>query len=159
MLSARFARVSRAGLAPLRAVRSYASDSVPAKKFPEPAPPSQIEPPTPQELQQAPNRKEPWAPSQNPRSELMYGPRWEQRDPALQPAPLAAIELIKKEPVKYLHDSIAVCDGGRGAQGHPKIYINLDKPGTHACLYCGNRFAKEEFKEAIDKGEVKEYIG
>jgi hypothetical protein len=25
---------------------------------------------------------------------------------------------------------------GGGPLGHPKIYINLDKPGPHACTYC-----------------------
>jgi NADH dehydrogenase (ubiquinone) Fe-S protein 6 len=25
---------------------------------------------------------------------------------------------------------------GGGSLGHPKIYINLDKPGPHACTYC-----------------------
>ena len=25
---------------------------------------------------------------------------------------------------------------GGGPLGHPKIYINLDKPGPHPCSYC-----------------------
>uniref|UniRef100_A0A914HEV9 Zinc finger CHCC-type domain-containing protein n=1 Tax=Globodera rostochiensis TaxID=31243 RepID=A0A914HEV9_GLORO len=32
------------------------------------------------------------------------------------------------------------CDGGHRELGHPRVYINLDKPGTHACGYCGQRF-------------------
>jgi NADH dehydrogenase (ubiquinone) Fe-S protein 6 len=85
---------------------------------------------------QAPNRADTWAPSQRPRAEAQVGPRFEQRDLEVQPRPYAAIELIAKQPVRYLHSSSAVCDGGKGAQGHPKIFINLDKPGAHACLYC-----------------------
>lgn len=25
---------------------------------------------------------------------------------------------------------------GGGSLGHPKIYINLDRPGPHPCTYC-----------------------
>jgi uncharacterized Zn-finger protein len=32
------------------------------------------------------------------------------------------------------------CDGGGGALGHPKIFINLDPSGPQACNYCGLRF-------------------
>ena len=85
---------------------------------------------------QAPNRSETWAKSQKPRSEALSGPRILQRNLEDQPQPYAAINLIAKEPVRYINSSVAVCDGGRGVQGHPKIFVNLDKPGTHACQYC-----------------------
>ena len=32
------------------------------------------------------------------------------------------------------------CDGGGGALGHPKVYINLDDGEPHGCIYCGLRF-------------------
>ena len=32
------------------------------------------------------------------------------------------------------------CDGGGGPLGHPKVYINLDKPGPQSCPYCGLRY-------------------
>ncbi|KAL3310976.1 NADH dehydrogenase Fe-S protein subunit 6 ndufs6 [Cichlidogyrus casuarinus] len=38
---------------------------------------------------------------------------------------------------------IASCDGGGGALGHPKVYINLDQPGNHTCGYCGLRFVQK----------------
>jgi NADH dehydrogenase (ubiquinone) Fe-S protein 6 len=85
----------------------------------------------------------------------MVGPRFEQRDLNLQPRPYAAIDLIAQEPVRYLSSHSAVCDGGKGAQGHPKIYINLDKPGTHACLYCGLRFANEANRADIEAGKLE----
>ena len=47
------------------------------------------------------------------------------------------------------------CDGGGGALGHPKVYINLDQPGPHACIYCGLRY---EFIRD-DNEEEKEVIG
>lgn len=85
---------------------------------------------------QSPNRVETWAKSQKPRSEALKGVRILQKNLENQPQPYAAINLIAKVPVIYLHENIAVCDGGRGVQGHPKIYINLDKPGAHPCQYC-----------------------
>ncbi|KAL1919952.1 uncharacterized protein VTP21DRAFT_1884 [Calcarisporiella thermophila] len=90
--------------------------------------------------QQAPNRDSAWSENQARRAEAMSGPRFEGIDMAAQPAPLAAIELIAAEPIRYVDTRIAVCDGGEGALGHPRVYINLDKPGAHACGYCGLKF-------------------
>ena len=33
------------------------------------------------------------------------------------------------------------CDGGGGALGHPKIYLDLSRSGRVDCPYCGRRFA------------------
>src|SRR5580700_100975 len=44
----------------------------------------------------------------------------------LQPAPEAAIEYIHKQPVRWTHERVAVCDGGGGPLGHPRIFINVD---------------------------------
>ncbi|MCX8507099.1 MAG: zinc-finger domain-containing protein [Alphaproteobacteria bacterium] len=33
------------------------------------------------------------------------------------------------------------CDGGGGALGHPKIYLDLTRTGRVDCPYCGRRFA------------------
>ncbi|XP_067914791.1 NADH dehydrogenase [ubiquinone] iron-sulfur protein 6, mitochondrial [Heterodontus francisci] len=52
-----------------------------------------------------------------------------------------AIDLIAEVPVTEVTDRVVSCDGGGGALGHPKVYINLDKDtkvGT--CGYCGLRF-------------------
>jgi len=73
----------------------------------------------------------------------MRGPRFEQTDMRMQPAPAAAIELIAREPVRMVKERIAVCDGGGGPLGHPKIFINTDKPGPVPCGYCGLQFARE----------------
>ena len=32
------------------------------------------------------------------------------------------------------------CDGGDGALGHPKIYLNMGDSGQIDCPYCGRRF-------------------
>ncbi|KYN44572.1 NADH dehydrogenase [ubiquinone] iron-sulfur protein 6, mitochondrial [Trachymyrmex septentrionalis] len=54
-----------------------------------------------------------------------------------------AIKLIDEVPPSPEKDRIVACDGGGGPLGHPKVYINLDKPGNHICGYCGLRFYKE----------------
>ncbi|XP_066588497.1 NADH dehydrogenase [ubiquinone] iron-sulfur protein 6, mitochondrial [Prorops nasuta] len=55
-----------------------------------------------------------------------------------------AIKLIDEIPPSPSKDRVVSCDGGGGPLGHPKVYINLDKPGNHICGYCGLRFYKEE---------------
>ncbi|XP_051173351.1 NADH dehydrogenase [ubiquinone] iron-sulfur protein 6, mitochondrial [Leptopilina boulardi] len=55
-----------------------------------------------------------------------------------------AIKLIEDVPPMAREDRIVACDGGGGPLGHPKVYINLDKPGNHSCGYCGLRFYKED---------------
>ncbi|XP_037958340.1 NADH dehydrogenase [ubiquinone] iron-sulfur protein 6, mitochondrial [Teleopsis dalmanni] len=54
------------------------------------------------------------------------------------------IELIDKIPPKEVTERVVYCDGGDGALGHPKVYINLDKPGAQICGYCGLRFVKKD---------------
>ncbi|KAJ4927733.1 hypothetical protein JOQ06_015535 [Pogonophryne albipinna] len=52
-----------------------------------------------------------------------------------------AIKLVAEEPVTEVEARVVSCDGGGGALGHPKVYINLDKDtkvGT--CGYCGLQF-------------------
>ncbi|XP_056128679.1 NADH dehydrogenase [ubiquinone] iron-sulfur protein 6, mitochondrial [Rhinichthys klamathensis goyatoka] len=55
-----------------------------------------------------------------------------------------AINLVAEEPVTNIESSVVSCDGGGGALGHPKVYINLDKEtkvGT--CGYCGLQFQQK----------------
>ncbi|KAL0473070.1 NADH:ubiquinone oxidoreductase [Neurospora intermedia] len=101
-------------------------------------------------VKQAPNRAEVWSRSQKPRSEAMTGPRFEQTNFDLQPQPWAAIELIHKQPVKWVHERIVACDGGGGPAGHPKIYINTDKPEIATCNYCGLPFANEHNRKHLE---------
>ena len=54
-----------------------------------------------------------------------------------QPVPLAAIEFIHKQPVRWSHKRVVECDGGGGPLGHPRIFINVDKPEICSCTYCG----------------------
>lgn len=52
------------------------------------------------------------------------------------------MELVHKQPVQWTHDRVVVCDGGSGGgpAGHPKIFINTDKPEISVCNYCGLPF-------------------
>ncbi|KAL2080078.1 hypothetical protein ACEWY4_023871 [Coilia grayii] len=55
-----------------------------------------------------------------------------------------AINLVAEEPVTDVGARVVSCDGGGGALGHPKVYINLDKTtkvGT--CGYCGLQFKQD----------------
>jgi len=50
------------------------------------------------------------------------------------------------EPVEIIEvDSpIAVCDGGDGALGHPRVYLNMEGKRQIDCPYCGRRFVLKE---------------
>ncbi|XP_061521018.1 NADH dehydrogenase [ubiquinone] iron-sulfur protein 6, mitochondrial [Phycodurus eques] len=54
------------------------------------------------------------------------------------------IKLVAEEGVTDVEAHVVSCDGGGGALGHPKVYINLDKDtkvGT--CGYCGLQFKQK----------------
>ncbi|XP_053247137.1 NADH dehydrogenase [ubiquinone] iron-sulfur protein 6, mitochondrial-like [Podarcis raffonei] len=55
-----------------------------------------------------------------------------------------AIDLIAQQPVSEVETRVISCDGGSGALGHPKVYINLDKDTkTGTCGYCGLQFKQQ----------------
>lgn len=89
------------------------------------------------EFQENTHREMVWSNSQQPRQSAWTGPRFEQTDFGLQPQPQPAIELIAKQPIRYETRRVVSCNGGGGALGHPKVYINLDKTGEpNVCPYC-----------------------
>ncbi|KAJ1817461.1 hypothetical protein LPJ75_001708 [Coemansia sp. RSA 2598] len=90
--------------------------------------------------EQAPNRETTWSNDQRPRAEIIRDPRFVQADLLAQPRPMAAIELIAEEPVREVEGRLACCDGGGGALGHPRVWINLDEGKPESCGYCGLRF-------------------
>ncbi|KAF2153480.1 NADH-ubiquinone oxidoreductase [Myriangium duriaei CBS 260.36] len=99
---------------------------------------------------QAPNRATTWSRSQQPREKAMVGPRFEQTIMEDQPRPLAAIDLIHKQPVNWIKERVVSCDGGGGPLGHPRIFINVDKPQICWCTYCGLPFAHEKNRKFIE---------
>ncbi|XP_049634387.1 NADH dehydrogenase [ubiquinone] iron-sulfur protein 6, mitochondrial-like [Suncus etruscus] len=55
-----------------------------------------------------------------------------------------AIDLIAEQPVSEVGSCVVSCDGGGGALGHPRVFINLDKETkTGTCGYCGLQFRQE----------------
>lgn len=52
----------------------------------------------------------------------------------------SAMELIAMVPPIVVDNRVAVCDGGSGPTGHPRVFINLDNGKPNPCGYCGLRF-------------------
>lgn len=73
---------------------------------------------------QAPNRAEKWSERQRPKDHALQGPRFAGVELGAQPSPLAAIELLKEDPVIIVSGRAVACDGD-GLLGHPKVFINL----------------------------------
>uniref|UniRef100_A0A915DUL1 Zinc finger CHCC-type domain-containing protein n=1 Tax=Ditylenchus dipsaci TaxID=166011 RepID=A0A915DUL1_9BILA len=90
------------------------------------------------------------------------GQAWDQADVRLarfeiakkEVNPNVAAHLIAEIPPKACDEHVVYCDGGHPALGHPKIFINLDKPGTHACGYCGLRFYNSRSTKPEDLGNA-----
>ncbi|HKM70461.1 MAG TPA: zinc-finger domain-containing protein [Stellaceae bacterium] len=40
----------------------------------------------------------------------------------------------------YINETVAVCNGGEGALGHPRVYLNLAPAGKVECPYCSRLF-------------------
>ena len=51
--------------------------------------------------------------------------------------------------LNIFHVQVA-CDGGGGALGHPKVYINLDSKEVQTCPYCGMRFVFDPKAKDVD---------
>ncbi|KAG8976427.1 hypothetical protein FRC05_003670 [Tulasnella sp. 425] len=109
----------------LRSLSRLASSGAAPKDVPAPVKEA-VPPATTPVVGQAPNRALKWSTNQQSRPQGASLPRFEQTDISLQPQPLSAMEMIAKEPVRLVHGRKAVCDGGGGPLGHPKIFINLD---------------------------------
>ncbi|QPG73904.1 hypothetical protein FOA43_001219 [Brettanomyces nanus] len=96
---------------------------------------------------QAPNRSSTWSKSQRSREEVYKNDfRFVGMDLSKQPFGEAAIELTAQQPIHYIKSRIAVCNGTDRMQGHPKVYINLDKDMVAHCGYCGAKYAREDLK-------------
>ena len=40
----------------------------------------------------------------------------------------------------YIDEMVAVCDGGEGPLGHPRVYLNPGLSGKVECPYCSRLF-------------------
>nr|OQO28719.1 hypothetical protein B0A51_02962 [Rachicladosporium sp. CCFEE 5018] len=101
-------------------------------------------------VMQAPNKSGVWSRSQQPRERAMVGPRFEQTIMEDQPRPLSAMELIHQQPVRWTKNKVVSCDGGGGPLGHPRIFINTDKPQIASCTYCGVPYANNRHRKHLE---------
>jgi NADH dehydrogenase (ubiquinone) Fe-S protein 6 len=67
-----------------------------------------------------------------------------------------AIDLVKEDPI-IVCDASSVWSSGGGPLGHPKIFINLNKPGVHNCGYSGKRFIKKKYYDPAVHGKALPY--
>jgi uncharacterized Zn-finger protein len=47
---------------------------------------------------------------------------------------MQAVETIEVEQSKV------ACDGGKGALGHPRVFLNMGDKGNVECPYCGRNY-------------------
>ena len=51
---------------------------------------------------------------------------------------------IEQPETQTVHDARVACDGGGGALGHPKVYLQIGDEGFVECPYCDRRFVLDE---------------
>jgi len=56
------------------------------------------------------------------------------------------VEIVEVEDVKV------VCDGGGGAVGHPRVFLNMGEKREIDCPYCGRRFILKDGARAASGG-------
>jgi uncharacterized Zn-finger protein len=49
--------------------------------------------------------------------------------------------------------AVVACDGGGGADGHPRVYLNLSVSGSVECPYCSRLFVRRGARPG-DAGET-----
>jgi uncharacterized Zn-finger protein len=54
----------------------------------------------------------------------------------------------------YIDEMVAVCDGGQGPLGHPRVYLNLGPSGKIECPYCSRLYVNRA-TSATAAGEVR----
>jgi uncharacterized Zn-finger protein len=53
----------------------------------------------------------------------------------------------------YIDEMVAVCNGGEGPLGHPRVYLNLEPSGKIECPYCSRLFVNRA-ASAASPGEL-----
>merc|ERR1712141_194490 len=67
-----------------------------------------------------------------------------------------AIDLVAEQPIVVSSERVVFSDGG-GPLGHPRVYINLDKPGVHTCGYSGRKFINTKYYNEAEHGKSVTY--
>ncbi len=55
----------------------------------------------------------------------------------------------------YIDTMVAACNGGGGALGHPKVFLNLAADGKVECPYCSRLFIHESHRAAAQSHGVE----
>jgi uncharacterized Zn-finger protein len=63
--------------------------------------------------------------------------------PAITPKPSREMPVEVPEIVEVTTSRVA-CDGGGGALGHPKVYLEMGDEGFVECPYCDKRFVLKD---------------
>jgi uncharacterized Zn-finger protein len=48
----------------------------------------------------------------------------------------------------YVEEETVACDGGDGALGHPRVFLNMEGAGHVLCPYCGHDFVLKDGAKA-----------
>ncbi|KAK2147315.1 hypothetical protein LSH36_560g00038 [Paralvinella palmiformis] len=70
--------------------------------------------------------------------------------------PNIALDLIAEDPVVVCDKRVIPSDSG-GPLGHPKVFINLDKPEIHVCGYSGRKFIHKRYYDEKTMGPSISY--
>ncbi|GAB1610208.1 NADH dehydrogenase [ubiquinone] iron-sulfur protein 6, mitochondrial-like [Argonauta hians] len=70
--------------------------------------------------------------------------------------PNFAIDLVADEPVVVV-DAKSIWSSGGGALGHPRVFINLNKPEIAICGYSGRKFIQKKFYSEAEHGPCVTY--
>lgn len=70
-------------------------------------------------------------PAESKFTDFYYGDKYRNQIICVQVNTNFAIKLVAEEPVTDIGARVVSCDGGGGALGHPKVYINL----VRVCRY------------------------
>ncbi|XP_045213213.1 NADH dehydrogenase [ubiquinone] iron-sulfur protein 6, mitochondrial-like [Mercenaria mercenaria] len=62
-----------------------------------------------------------------------------------------SIDLIAEDPIVVCERRKVASNSG-GALGHPKVFINLDRPEVAVCGYSGRKFIQKKFYNAKEHG-------
>ena len=56
----------------------------------------------------------------------------------------------------YTEKKVIACDGGRGAMGHPRVFLNMGAFDFTDCPYCSRRFVLKALDNKGPKPEPKD---
>ncbi len=68
-----------------------------------------------------------------------------------EPLPIQPTEAPAPAEVVTVHEHRVWCDGGGGALGHPRVYMEMGDSGFVECGYCDRRFVLAPHEQPEDE--------